>query len=219
MIEYTTQNMEIIRIAIAEDHEIVRNGIVRLLNEVANFEIVGEFEQGQALIDALEAMKPDVLILDVDMPVLDGIEVLKRIRSDYPSIKTVMLTMHETPEFIAKLVALGTNGYLPKNSGFDELVLAINTVFETGRYFNERVAKALFENLTKIVPPSDLTDREKDIIRLVCDGKTNREIAETLNLSFRTIEVHRKNINRKINTTNVQGVIKYAVEHGIYTYT
>lgn len=219
--EFTyTQTEMIIRIAIAEDHEIVRSGIVRLLGEIQNFNIVGEFENGQELITSLEKNPVDVAILDVDMPVLNGIETLKIIQSDYPDTKTLILTMHHEPEFISQLLALGMRGYLPKNCGVNELILAINTIHLKGRYYNEFVTEALINNVASHSEnnTTKLTDREKQIVKYLCEGKTNKEIADSLYLSFRTIEVHRKNIARKINTNNVQGVIKYAVEHGLYKY-
>lgn len=214
-----------IRIAIAEDHDLVRKGIVNLLLGVENFQVLGEFSNGKELLSALKSNTFDVIILDIEMPEINGIEVLKILTEKYPKSHALMLTMHQSEAYITQLMSLGAKGYLPKNCNIEELIEAINSIYTKGLYMNNQVSQVLLANLTKkqnavdsTENESELTEREKEIVVLMCEGKNNKEIAEALYVSIRTVEVHRNNISKKINTSNVQGVIKYALKNGIYTY-
>lgn len=213
-----------IQIAIAEDHDLVRKGIVSLLKEEANFEIIGDFSNGNDLIVAMRQFPMHVVILDIEMPQLNGLDALQIICEEFPEVKVIMLSMHESPEYISECMSLGAKAFLPKNCDIEELILAINTVFSKGFFFNEMVSKVLLDRISKSsqkvnsVEKNELTEREEEIVVLICEGYQNKEIADQLCLSVRTIEVHRKNISKKLNATNIAGLIRYAVTNGLYTY-
>jgi DNA-binding NarL/FixJ family response regulator len=213
-----------IQIAIAEDHDLVRKGIVSLLKEEANFEIIGDFSNGNDLIAAMRQFPMHVVILDIEMPQLNGLDALQIICEEFPEVKVIMLSMHESPEYISECMSLGAKAFLPKNCDIEELILAINTVFSKGFFFNEMVSKVLLDRISKSsqkvnsVEKNELTEREEEIVVLICEGYQNKEIADQLCLSVRTIEVHRKNISKKLNATNIAGLIRYAVTNGLYTY-
>jgi two-component system response regulator DegU len=212
-----------IRIAIAEDHELVRKGYVSLLKDEPSLNIIGDFENGKELLNFLKHNSVDVILMDIEMPICNGIEALKLIQDKYPTIKTIMLSMHYSGDYITNCLALGAKGFLPKNCDIEHLVTAIKKVHTNGFYLDDTTSKLLLDNVNQgSNPPNDevveLTIREIEVLVLICEGLLTKEIASRLNISVRTIEVHRKNISEKLNVNNVAGLIKYAVQNGIYSY-
>lgn len=211
-----------IRIAIAEDHELIRKAIISLLVDEPNFRIVTDVSNGSLLLNELRTHTVDIVLMDLEMPIMGGKEALKFINEKYPSIKVIMLSMHYTDEFIIDAVSSGARGYLPKNCDIDKLIDAINAVNCQGYYFDDKMSKTLLSQVleNKIIKPQfddePLTKREIEIVTAICEGKTNKDIAEQLSLSIRTIEVHRKHIAKKARSTNTAGVVIYAIKHGYY---
>lgn len=211
-----------IRVAIAEDHDLVRQGIASLLNEEEGITVVSEAQNGAELLNDFRIKTIDVVLMDIEMPVMGGKEALKAITLRYPSCKVIMLSMHYSDDFIIDCISAGARGFLPKNSDIEKVIDAIFAVFEQGYYFDDKMSKALlFQVLqNKDINPTfsnePLTKREIEIVIAICDGKTNKDISESMCLSTRTIETHRKNIARKTKATNVAGVVIYAIKNGFY---
>lgn len=219
-------NNSIIKIAIADDHQLFRKGMVSVLNSYANFEVVFEASNGQEMVDQLENTNVDIVLMDLKMPVLDGIKATEIIKSRYPKVKVVVVSMYDEDQFVIKLMELGANGYLLKDTDPDEVELALNTIFNEDYYYGAFLNKVMHRkmvdnNNTKRKPVEfavnvTLTDREKEIIRYVCEGMKTNEIADKVCLSPRTVEGHRNNIMEKIGAKNLAGIVVYGIKHNIY---
>lgn len=214
--------MKTIKIMIVDDHNLIINGIKSLLSHINNFEIIGEANDGQQAIDLALQIKPDVIIMDISMPVLSGIEATKVILDKLPKTKVIALTQHENSEYVNQILNAGGSGYLLKNSKKEEFVNAINSVCEGRKYFSKNISDLLLNDLLKnksSKPKIDkeilLTKREKEIIQKIVNELNNNQIAEELNISLRTVETHRRNIMQKLSIKNVVSLIKYAVSNGI----
>lgn len=211
-----------LQIAIVDDHALFRKGLARLLADGPEFEVLFEAENGAALMDRLATGPfPDVILLDISMPVMDGITALKAIRQAKLEAKVLMLTMNQDDAMILHVMELGANGYLLKESGPEEVEMAIRSVMENGFYFTERTSRAMLRKLVageKLKPTFAgmiaLSDREMEVLELVCRGRTNPEIADQLFLSPRTVEGHRKNMMEKMGVHNTAGLIVYAIKKG-----
>jgi DNA-binding NarL/FixJ family response regulator len=213
----------IIRIAIADDHQLVRSGMVMILRENPEFVVVQQAANGRELLDGLDQSKPDVVLLDLEMPVLGGQDTLIEIRKLYPDIRVLMLTMHNNEAFIVQMMELGANGYLIKNSEPDEVVKAIFKVVESEFYFSEEVSKAMLHGISNPELKNQggreghgLTEREVDVLRLICKEYTTTEIGESLFLSPKTIEGYRKALMDKTEAKNMAGLVLFAIRHGLY---
>ncbi|XOV69343.1 MAG: response regulator [Fluviicola sp.] len=212
-----------IRIAIAEDHDLMRQGLVSLLDSEEHISVVFDVENGALLFDELKKKKVDVVLLDLEMPVLNGHQALKILSTRYPEIAVIVVSMHYSDGFISESISAGAKGFLPKNCDIDKVVDAIYAVHEQGYYFDDKISKALLNRIINSEGPKSkfsqdpLTSREHQIVELVCSGKTNKEIANILCLSVRTIEVHRNTINKKTNTRNIASLVTYAIKNGLYT--
>lgn len=214
------KEMNKIRVAIAEDHDLVRQGMVTLLSLEETVEVVFDVANGQELLDELEKQRVDVILLDLDMPVLSGDKALPILNELYPSMGVLIVSMHYMTDLIYRCVANGANGFLPKQSDFEQVVDAIHSICEKGYYFDGKVSQTLVTEIKKgnLVNSleNELTPREEEIILLVCDGKKNKEIADALNVSPRTVEGHRRNISEKTATNNAVELVIYALKNGIY---
>ena len=214
--------MSKIRVAIAEDHELVRKGIINLLSDEEDIEIVFDASNGKELIDQLETTPVDIVILDLEMPVMSGREALPIVNERISNVRVIILSMYYTDDFVVERIGCGARGYLPKNCDIEQLINAIQAVHDQGYYFDDKVSTSLFMQLLqrKDFNPTftneSLSPREIDIVKLICEGKTNKEIANDLYLSVRTVEVHRKNIGKKTNSTNTAGIVIYAIKNGLY---
>lgn len=210
-----------ITIALVEDHFLFREGLRVLFSQTPEFEVVIEVSNGKELLEELKTKPVDVVLLDIEMPVMNGKECLTILTKKYPQTKAIMLTMHDSDNYISEFVTLGARGFLPKNCHFDVLSHAIETVHSYGYYFDERISKAM---LLKLINgkktnshhySNNLSDREVEILRLLCEEKSNQEIADLLFISKRTVESHRTTIMHKTNTKNVAGLVVYAIKNGI----
>lgn len=208
-----------IRVLVVDDHAIVREGICALLARREDMQVVGEAADGERAIDAVTRLDPDVVLMDIAMPRMNGLEATREIHARFPSTRILVLTQHDNKEYILPLLHAGAVGYVTKDVRATELVEAIRTVHEKGGYLQPSISPAIV-NAIATSPISanehtDLTDREIEIVRLIAEGLNNREIAERLNISVKTVDTHRGNILEKLNVHNTAELIKYAIRRGI----
>ena len=211
-----------IKIAIADDYKIYRDGLKVGLATDDNLEVVLEADNGEDLINGLEKAKPDVIIMDLKMPIMDGMEATKEVRKRFNSIKVLVVTMYEDDKFIIHLMENGANGYLLKNAESDEILKSIYAVHENGYYFNDLVNKALLKKLVLKgnFKPSfnqdvEFTERELEVLKLICEEKTAAEIAKEIFLSPRSVEGIRQRLIEKVGVRNTAGLVMFAIKNGI----
>ena len=215
--------MKKIKIIIADDHATVRGGLKYALQTDENIEVVGEANDGLELIELNKKIKPDLLIVDVNMPKMNGINSIKEIRKNDKEVKILMITMHQNESYIRDAFNIGINGYLFKLADIEEFLRAVHRIVEGEEYFGEKVSKALLKKYlsnggdNKVVQEKRvfLTEREKEILKFIAEGYTSHEIGEKLFLSHYTIENHRKNMIQKFGLKNTTALVKYAIEEGI----
>lgn len=214
-----------IRVVIADDHVFVRDGIKSLLENEANIVVVGEATDGLEALKMVENHQPDLLILDIRMPNLTGIEVVEKLRSKNNPVKIVMLSMHESEEYVLKSIKSGADGYLLKGSSKEEFLKALHAVSDGGKYFSGDISSILIGQLTHPTANQEvkkssneemlITKREKEILTLLLSGKGNKEIAEALDISKRTAEVHRFNLMKKLKVKNLMELSNKAAEYDL----
>jgi DNA-binding NarL/FixJ family response regulator len=211
-----------IKIAIADDYKIFRDGLKVGLGADENFDVMLEADNGEELLEALSNSAPDVVIMDLKMPVMDGMEATKQIRKHYPDIKVLVVTMYDDDKFIIHLMEIGANGYLLKNAEPEEICKAIYCVTENGYYFNDLVNKALLKKLVikNQIKPSfnqdvELTERELEVLKMICEEKTAAEIGKEIFLSPRSVEGIRQRLIEKVGVRNMAGLVMFAVKSGI----
>lgn len=211
-----------IRLAIADDHLLFRQGLMALLSDYDELKVVIEVGNGLDLMRALKDKKVDVAIVDYEMPEMDGLETTRQIRLKYPSTKIISLTMHNSEELILQLLDKGSNGFLLKDFDSERVVDAIYAVIENDYYFNDKISKDMLhyvmknKNLKPKFGISALSEKEIQVIRLICEEKTNKEISDIMNLSPRTVEGTRSKIISKINVKNTAGIVLYAIKNNIF---
>ncbi|MDN5205059.1 response regulator transcription factor [Fulvivirgaceae bacterium BMA10] len=216
--------MEPIRILVIDDHQMVREGIKSSLSNAGNIEIVDEAQNGQEAIDKLKEQTVDLVLIDISMDVMDGIEATKIITKQHPEVKVLALTMHDEESNIINMLQAGALGYILKTTGMKELMEAINTVSKGETYFTKEVSGTLMKQfMKKKVETSksenksveELTKREIEILKLIADEFTNQEIAEKLFISQRTVDTHRRNLIQKLNVKNTAGLVRFAFRNNI----
>jgi len=214
--------MNKIKYAIADDHKIFRRGIISALADTPELKLVLEAENGKELLNALPKNKPDVILLDLKMPEMDGIETAQQIRKSDNEVKIIVISMYDDEKYVIHLMEIGANGYLLKNAEPEEIKTAIFTAYENGYYFNDFVNKALLKKIThrSQVKPLfnkniELTDRELEVLKLICQEHTATEIANLIFLSPRTVEGIRTKLLEKIGVKNTAGLVMYAVKNKI----
>lgn len=217
-----------IKVLLVDDHKIIRDGLKAILMGSSNVNIVGECNNGQEALQYLEENQPDVIMMDINMPVMNGIEASKIIVEKYPNVKILALTMHQEESYISKILGEGVHGYILKNSGRKDLVNAIQKVHEGGTYFSEEVSSIMMNKYMKgtsgstksspranLITIEDLTRREIEILQLIVEEFTNVEIGERLFISPRTVDTHRRNLLQKIGVKNTAGLVKYAIQNNL----
>jgi DNA-binding NarL/FixJ family response regulator len=207
----------VIKIAVVDDHSLFRAGLVSLLKDFEELRVVMEASDGVELFEQLKSKAPHVVLLDIEMPGMNGIETTRLLRERFPSVKIIVITMHNEDEYIFELISKGAHGFIPKNKTVDEVVDAIYSVMETGKYYNEKIAAALAHGSQGLVksmnlPLWELTAKEIEVLKLVCKQKTNKEIADVLGIGTRTVETHRTSILHKTGTKNTAGLVIYALK-------
>ncbi len=211
--------MNKIRIVLVDDHALMRDGIRALIDLQDDIEIVGEACEGQEAIDKAQELKPDVLIMDISMPEMDGLEATRRIKKKNPSVKVLVLTQHDNREYILSTIKSGSDGYLPKRALGVELVSAIRAMHEGNSFLYPSATAALIEDYLLQAGGKEsydrLSSREREILKLIADGHTSREIADMLFISLKTILNHRAKIMEKLDIHNRTELIKYAIRKGL----
>jgi DNA-binding NarL/FixJ family response regulator len=212
-----------IKVIITDDHALFRTGVKTSLVGRKDIQMIGEAENGMQLLNLLKHMKPDVILLDISMPIMDGISTLPEIKKIDPEIKVIMLTMHNDHSMITKMMEIGANSYLTKDSDSETIYQAIRTCFDDEFYFNDLTNKALLKDLRSKREPEPqiahtdihLNEKETSILKLMCEEKSTREIAEAVELSPRTVEAIRDKLKTKTGAKSLAGLIMYAVKAGI----
>ncbi|UOX34870.1 response regulator transcription factor [Flavobacterium sediminilitoris] len=211
--------MNTTKIIIADDHTMFLEGIMSLLNNVSEIEIVGKAVNGKEVLLLLEKTKTDIIVLDISMPEMDGIEVTKIIKKKYSNLKILILSTHSNSQMIAKLIRIGIDGYLLKNAEKDELLYAIQKINLGETYFSKEVAIIHNEYETNfkqnLATTTELSNREKEILILIAKQYTAAEIAEKTFISLNTVNTHKRNLLSKLNVKNTAGLVKYAIELGL----
>ncbi len=212
------------RILLADDHDIVRRGLRTLLEMRRDWEVCAEVSDGRAAVQLCEALDPDVVILDLSMPELNGLEAARRIVAHCPRSRVLMLTMHETEQFVREALAAGVRGYILKTDAGRELLNAVDTLLHGGTCFTSRLAATIyaaeFAGLGKrrrTKSPSGLTPREREILQLLAEGRKNRDVGKALNISVKTAETHRARIMAKLGIASVADLVRYAIRNGLIT--
>lgn len=211
----------VIKVAIADDHALFRAGVRTALSAKKDVELIAEADNGMQLLNLLRHIEPDVILLDIQMPIMDGIQTLPEIRKLRPEAKVIILSMHNDHSMISKLMEIGANSYLTKNSDSETIYQAIKTCYEQEFFFNELTNKALLTGLrtkrTDIGGPQDvnLSEKEVRVLKLMCEEKTTKEIADIVEISPRTVEAIRDKLKTKTGAKSMAGLVMYAVKNGI----
>ena len=201
-----------IRILIADDHPLVLDGIASCLEDFDHIEVIGKAKTGREALEKSEELRPDIVLLDINMPEVNGLDATALFRERFPDIKLLILSMHDNHEYISSAIRNGARGYVLKDVPSEEIVTAIEAVHMGGTYFSSGVSEILLSHGqdSKVGP---LTSREQTILLLLADGKSNKHVARELDISVRTAEVHRRNIKRKLNINSTAGLTRYVIEH------
>ena len=211
-----------VRIVIAEDHTILREGLRALFSSSSNYEVVGEAEDGREAIRCVEKIKPDLILTDLSMPRMNGMEAIREIKKRSPDTKVVVLTVHRAEEYILATLAAGAEGYVLKDSTHSELMVAVKNVLSGKHYISPGISEKVIEgylegkkSLKTHTPWETLTQREREILKLIAEGYRNKEIANDLCISVKTVEKHRANLMEKLNLHSASALTAYSMEKGL----
>lgn len=209
--------MKRIRILLADDHAVVRQGFKMILSSQSDMEIVGEAGNGREVVELAENLKPDIVVMDVAMPELNGIEATRRLATSVPHARVVALSMHKDNVYVREILRAGARGYLLKDSVAGDLVSAIRAVAQGEGYISPAVSNAVLDDYRKhVTNPIDLlSSREREVLQMLAEGKTNKEIAVVLNLSVYTVDAHRGRIMEKLNVHSINELVRFAVRNGL----
>lgn len=208
--------MDKIKVILADDHQLFRDGIKSVLSAEQDIEVIAEANNGRELLQLINECSPQIVISDITMPDMSGIDACKEISSKYPCVKVLILSMHTNEEFIIEAIKSGAQGYLPKDTGRTDLLKAIRTLNDGNEFFSAEVSQTIIRNLMKQKdesPISTLTQRELEIIKLVAEGLLNKEIANKLCISIRTVDAHKNNIMNKLELRTNVDLVKFAIKH------
>lgn len=211
-----------IRIALADDHTVIRSGLRVLLERHPEFRVIGEASDGREAVELVDREKPDIVVMDVAMPNLNGIEAARQITAKHPATAVVVLSMHSDESYVLRALKAGARGYLLKDSAESDLITSIRTVHAGKSFFSPAISRMLVEDYVRQMQQRGLEDtyellttREREILQLLAEGKSNKDVANLLNLSLYTVETHRGNILQKLNLHSVPELILYAVRKGV----
>jgi DNA-binding NarL/FixJ family response regulator len=210
----------VISVLVADDHGIVREGLRRLVESEPDLVVCGEAGDGREVLEQVDKHQPGVVVLDITMPRLGGLETLERIRAKHPAVKVILLSVHGDPPFIQSAISLGADGYVLKNGRAGEVVTAIRAVTKGGSYFSPAVAREIVEQLRAPKKAGDepftlLSGREREVLHLIAEGLSAKEVAADLNISTKTVEAHRTSLMRKLGVRKATELVRYALRHGL----
>lgn len=214
-----------VRIVLVDDHKLIRDGIRSYLNaDKGKYDLLDEAENGKEALEKIKQLKPDLVITDLNMPIMDGLELIKELKKNYPEIKIIVLSMIDEAQYIKQVLKLGANGYLLKNSGSEEVKKAVDTVMNDASFYSAEVTNVIMSQLAsggrqKKVSRFDndftLTSREKEILKLIVQEYNNGEIADKLFISIRTVDAHKRNMIEKTGSKNIAGLLVWAIKNNI----
>ena len=209
-----------IKVLIADDHVMVRQGFIVLLNAQPDIEVIGEAADGNEMVEQAESLHPDVVLADISMPNLNGIEATKVIHQRNPEMPVVMITVHTSSSYVVRALRSGARGYVVKNDDFQHVVQAIKAVCEGQRYLSSQVSEQIIDAVVsgtsqEFTMDERISIREREILQLIAEGNSNSQIAKKLVISARTVETHRTNIMRKLELTSQIDILRYAIQHGL----
>jgi len=210
-----------IKVVVADDHTILRQGIKALLDNQAGIEVIGEAKDGREALTLIERLQPDVILMDIAMPGLNGLEATRRIKKKFPKIKVLVLTMYTNEEYVFQILQAGANGYLVKETAFQDLISAITAVYRDEAFMSPSISKKVINRYTQRAQKTNdttcdvLTTREREVLQLIAEGSSSKKIAEALFISPKTVETHRTHIMDKLNIHNRTDLVKYAIRKGI----
>lgn len=208
--------MKTIKIILTDDHQIVIDGLKAVLETAPDIQIIGAALNGKVLLQLLQTLTPDLILLDISMPIMDGLETAAKVKEQYPQVKILILTTHSSPNKIKQILKLGVEGYILKDTGRAGLLNAIHTIMQGQSYVDLRVTESLVQSYQPQQKPlGQLTKREKEITQLIAQGKSTKEVAQALFISPLTVETHRKNIFSKLGIHKTAELVKYAIREGL----
>ena len=213
--------MDKIRLVLADDHTILREGIRALLEDQPDMAVVGEAEDGRQAVQLTHDLRPNVVLMDIAMPLLNGLEATRQIKRDHPEIHVLVLTMHENEEYIHEVLAAGASGYVLKQAAASELVAAIRAVHHGEAVLSPAITRVVIQDYLRseaaqpVVASNELTSREREVLQLIAEGHTSKEIAEMLTLSVKTVQAHRTSLMQKLDLHDRGDLIKYAIQKKI----
>jgi DNA-binding NarL/FixJ family response regulator len=212
--------MNVTRVLLADDHALVRAGIRVLLEKIPNVEVVGEAGTGREALEFVRSKLPNIVLMDIAMTELGGLEALPRIAKDFPSVKVIILSAHANEEYVIRALREGTSGYMLKDSATTELELAINSVIHGKIYLSPSISRTVIDDYLQRVsgavsPLEQLTSRQREILQLIAEGKNTKEIAADLDISIKTVESHRLQLMDRLNIHDVPGLVRYAIRNGL----
>ena len=213
-------SMEPIRILLADDHNLVRAGFRSLLERLSGVSIVSEACNGREALRLIEAQHPDVVLMDIGMPELNGLEATTRVTQDYPAVRVIILSMHADKEYVLKALRAGAAGYLLKDADITQLELAVRAVANGGTFLSPSISKQVIDDYLQRVGSDssvqqELTPRQRELLQLIAEGRTKQEIAQLLNISLKTVETHRDQMMERLGIHDVAGLVRYAIRTGI----
>jgi two-component system response regulator NreC len=209
-----------IKVLLVEDHTIVRKGLRSLLDGEADIQVVGEAEDGQQAVEKAQLLLPDVVLMDITMPVLNGLEATRQIKSLHPRIKVVVLTVHSTREYVFQILQAGGSGYVLKQAAVSELIQAIRAVYQGDSFLSPSISRQVVDEYGRRAAAMEdkydkLTAREREVLQMVAEGRTNRQIAGLMHVTIKTVEAHRSSLMNKLDLHSIAELTKYALRKGI----
>lgn len=207
-----------IRVLLADDHALVRAGLQALLDKTPDIQVVGQSGDGLQTLELVESTSPDVVLLDISMPGLNGMEVLERLRLTHPQVRVIILTIHDDPAYAVGAVRAGANGYLPKKAAGEELATAMRVVMQGDTYLSPEISKESLSDYKAAVNEGrneELTPRQLDVLRMIAEGYSTKEIARGLNISAKTVETHRALLMQRLDIYDVASLVRYAIKTGL----
>jgi len=212
--------MSKIRVLLAEDHTIVRKGLRSLLDGEADIEVVGEAEDGQQAVEEAQLLLPDIVLMDITMPILNGLEATRQIKQLCPQIKVVVLTVHSTAEYVFQILRAGGSGYVIKQAAVSELIQAIRAVYRGDAFLSPSISRQVVDEYGRRAAAMEdtynkLTAREREVLQMIAEGRTNRQIANLMHVTVKTVEAHRASLMNKLDLHSIAELTKYALRKGI----